>query len=62
MLANGGTPLCHLAAIALFETGLPAFIVPSAANPTGSNIVIFPENLRPKDRLEAKGLDSVTKH
>lgn len=58
LLTQGVAPDCHKVAVALFEAKLPAFIVPSVAYPSGSNIVIFPDNLRSKDHLEAKGLDS----
>jgi RES domain-containing protein len=37
---------------AFSDAGLEAVIVPSAAAPTGANVLVFPENLLPQSRFE----------
>ena len=37
-----------------FEAGLEALLVPSAADRAGSNLIVFPEALRPASRLAAR--------
>jgi len=45
-LQTGTTPDSHTIAVALHAARVEAFIVPSAARPGFSNLVIFPDNLR----------------
>src|SRR6266540_1018394 len=48
---HGRESLTQSLARSAFDAGIEALIVPSAADPTGRNIVIFPSNLRAGSRI-----------
>jgi RES domain-containing protein len=45
-------PLCQVVGQTAFELGVEGLLVPSAADPEGVNLVVFPLNLSPRSRME----------
>lgn len=48
---RGRVPITQQLGKAAYEVELEGLIVPSAADPTGCNLLVFPDNLRPGSRI-----------
>jgi RES domain-containing protein len=56
----GREPITQAIGQAAWEVGLEGIIVPSAADPQGHNVVMFPENLRPTSEIRLLNPDRLT--
>jgi RES domain-containing protein len=58
-LREGREPLTHTIGRAAFEIGLEGIIVPSAADSNGTNLLIFPDNLRSVSQIQLLNPDQL---
>jgi RES domain-containing protein len=56
----GREPITQLIGKAASEVGVEAMIVPSAANPQGHNLLVFPPNLRPGSTVRVLNSDRLS--
>lgn len=55
----GHLPITQAIGQAAFEAGVEGLIVPSAAKPEGFNVLVFPENLKKRSRIQVLNADSL---
>jgi RES domain-containing protein len=56
---RGDVPLTQAVGRSAHQTGLEGILVRSAADPTGRNLVVFVENLRPESSLRVVSADQL---
>jgi len=60
-VAAGREPITQSIGRAAFEIGLEGIIVPSAADPNGHNLLIFPGNRQPGSEFQVLNPDGLPK-
>jgi RES domain-containing protein len=54
---TGGEPLTQRIGRAIHVEGWEGLVVPSAADPQGHNLVLFPDNLMPDSKLDIRNVE-----